>query len=297
MSSTLCLPASPAAHSKPLPTPSAPPPQVQGVIEAGPHAALPAFLAALERLEAAIDFLQAHRSMHSAQDALRHTTALRDAALASAAAEFAAQLQKRSAAPTTATAPGAPPPLPEPVAAQLRSLAAAMLRRGGSAAGGRACVQAYASARCGALAAALDAHLPPQQASSSSKEEMARLPWEAVEPRIPGWTAALRLLVQLAQAEAQLCGAIFPAGEQGAVAAQVVAAAATPLLEAAEVVLSVRRSPDKVPALLEMHAALEAALAPLRAALAGGSRLQRASMGSEQQPALVAQLAQVRESV
>lgn len=194
------------------------PAQVQGVVEAGPRADPAAFLAALERLEAAIDFLQAHRSMHSAQDALRHTTALRDAALASAAAEFAAQLQKRAAAPAAAAAAGAP--LPEPVVAQLRSLAAAMLRRGGSAAGGRACVQAYVGARCGALGAALEAHLPPQQASGGSKEEVARLPWEAVEPRIAGWTAALRLLVQLAQAEAQLCAAIFPAGEQGAVASQ-----------------------------------------------------------------------------
>ena len=36
---------------------------MQGVIGAGPRANLEAFLAALDRLEAALDFLTAHRSM------------------------------------------------------------------------------------------------------------------------------------------------------------------------------------------------------------------------------------------
>jgi exocyst complex protein 7 len=73
--------------------------KMQGVIQAGPRANLEAFLAALGRLEAAIDFLAAHRSMQSAEDALRHTAALRDSALGAAGQEFAALLQKHSAAP------------------------------------------------------------------------------------------------------------------------------------------------------------------------------------------------------
>lgn len=75
---------------------------------------------------------------------------------------------------------------------------------------------------------------------------------------------------------------------------QVAAGGAAPLLDTADAVLAVRRVPEKLFGALEMHDAVQAALGPLRAALAvGGSRLERVSMGTEQQ-GLVAQLSQVR---
>lgn len=76
-------------------------------------------------------------------------------------------------------------------------------------------------------------------------------------------------------------------------ARQVAAGGAAPLLDTAEAVLAVRRVPEKLFGMLEMHDAVQAALGPLRAALAaGGSRLERVSMGAEQQ-GLVARLSQV----
>lgn len=191
-----------------LPLP--PPPncqQMQGVIDAGPRANLEAFLAALERLEVALDFLQAHRSMQSAEDALRHTAALRDRGLAAAGAEFAALLAKHAAVPpallarlraaaeagaasghsraaaAAAGGSGALDLLPEPVLAKLRALAAAMLHNGG-AAGGRSCIRAYADVRRSVLVAALEPHLAPL---GGSREELGKLTWQQMETKIPGW--------------------------------------------------------------------------------------------------------------
>jgi exocyst complex protein 7 len=189
--------------------------KMQGVIQAGPRANLEAFLAALGRLEAAIDFLAAHRSMQSAEDALRHTAALRDSALGAAAQEFAALLQKHSAAPqallarlragsfgssgggTAARASAAGPDaagsaalelLPEAVLPKLKALAGAMLRgssgtnagSGSSSGGGRACIKAYADARRGVMQGSLEPFLSP---FAGSKEELA---WQQVAAKIPG---------------------------------------------------------------------------------------------------------------
>lgn len=76
-------------------------------------------------------------------------------------------------------------------------------------------------------------------------------------------------------------------------ALQVAASGAAPLLNAAEAVVAARRVPEKMFGLLDMHAGVEAALAPLRAALAAGpGSRERASLGAEQ-AAVVAQLQQV----
>lgn len=87
-----------ATPSRPC-APAAPVLQVQGVIQEGPRANLQAFLGALTALEGAIDFLRAHKHMHTAADALAHTSALRDRAVDAAAAEFGALLAKHSAPP------------------------------------------------------------------------------------------------------------------------------------------------------------------------------------------------------
>lgn len=193
--------------------------QLQGTIQAGPRGAnLEPFLAALQRLEAAIDFLQAHRSMQSAEDALRHTTALRDSGLAACAAECGALLRKHAAIPeallarlraaaeassggraagsssVAAADAAAPVPLdllPEATLARLRSLAAAMLGSGGSSSeGGRSCVRIYVEARSGVLRSALSSLLAPLSSmvasASSSKDGAAQLTWQHVETRIPG---------------------------------------------------------------------------------------------------------------
>lgn len=186
--------------------------KMQGVIQAGPRANLEAFLAALGRLEAAIDFLAAHRSMQSAEDALRHTAALRDSALGAAGQEFAALLQKHSAAPQAllarlragsfasrgggaASAAAAPDAagsaplelLPEAVLPKLKALAGAMLRSssganagGGGGGGSRACIKAYADARRGVMQASLEPFLSP---FAGSKEELS---WQQVAAKIPG---------------------------------------------------------------------------------------------------------------
>lgn len=175
---------------------------MQPVIQAGPRgASLEAFLAALDRLEAAIDFLQAHRSLQSAEDALRHTTALRDSGLVAAGGEFGAVLQKAAApvpqallARARAAAGGdggALPPdaplelLPGWALARLRQLAEAMLRGGGTPAS-RACMRQYAEARRGVLLAALEGFLAPFAGGGSSREEAARATWQQMEGRIPG---------------------------------------------------------------------------------------------------------------
>ena len=187
---------------------------MQPVIQAGPRGAnLGAFLGALERLEAAIAFLQAHRSMQSAEDALRHTAALRDSGLAACAAELSALLQKHAAVPeallarlrTAAEAGGSgaagadastPAPLdllPEAALARMRPLADAML--GGGSGGGRSCVRIYVDARRGVLRSALGGLLGPLSSiaasANSSKDEAARLSWQHVESRIPGWASLL----------------------------------------------------------------------------------------------------------
>ena len=169
-------------------------------MEAGPRADLASFLAALQRLEAALAYLQAHRAMQSAEDALRHTSALRDVGLAAAGAEFSALLAKHGAVPAPALARlragaeagGATSPssadarpvelLPEALMGTLRALAAALLRDAGSPSA-RSCVQAYAEARRGVVAAALEPQLAPL---GGSREELDKLSWQQVEARIPG---------------------------------------------------------------------------------------------------------------
>jgi hypothetical protein len=175
---------------------------MQSVIQAGPRAHLEGFLAALERLEVAIDFLQAHRRMASAEDALRHTTALRDAGLAACAREFSALLQKHSnvppallaqlravageggpaasggAAAAAGLASGPLNLLPEAVLAKLKALAVPMLRGGSQVA-----LKAYAEARRGLLQSQLDGLLA---LLAGSREELARLSWQQLEGRIPG---------------------------------------------------------------------------------------------------------------
>ncbi|KAI7842350.1 hypothetical protein COHA_003990 [Chlorella ohadii] len=274
--------------------------KLQGTIQAGPRGAnLEPFLAALQRLEAAIDFLQAHRSMQSAEDALRHTTALRDSGLAACAAECGALLRKHAAIPeallarlraaaeassggraagsssVAAADAAAPVPLdllPEATLARLRSLAAAMLGSGGSSSeGGRSCVRIYVEARSGVLRSALSSLLAPLSSmvasASSSKDGAAQLTWQHVETRIPGCADGGRA---------------------------VAIGGAAPLLEAADAVLAVRRVPEKLFGCLDMHDAVEAALGPLQAALAvGGSRLEHRSMGMDR-AALVGQLVQLR---
>ena len=147
------------------------------------------------------------------------------------------------------------------------------------------------------------------------------------------WVAALRLYVRLAQEEARLCAAVFPPSEQAAVLAQVgwhaptcgdhacmaaccstclplsrpstslphfpctlqvAASGASSLMDSADVVLAARRAPEKMFGLLDMHDAAAAALAPLRATLAGGpARPDRVSSGGAEPLAVVAQLSQV----
>lgn len=169
-------------------------------MEAGPRADLAPFLAALQRLEAALAYLQAHRAMQSAEDALRHTAALRDVGLAAAAAEFSSLLAKHGSVPASALArlragaeggSSASPSsadsrpvelVPEPRVGPLRALAAALLHDAGSTSA-RSCVHAYAEARRGVVAAALEPQLAPL---GGSREELAKLSWQQVEARIPG---------------------------------------------------------------------------------------------------------------
>lgn len=79
---------------------------------------------------------------------------------------------------------------------------------------------------------------------------------------------------------------------------QVATGSGAALLDSADAVLAVKRTPQKMFGLLDMHQAVEAALPPLRAALAagGGHRsLERTSMGAgaAEQPPFVSQLSQV----
>ncbi|KAL4444856.1 hypothetical protein ABPG77_003906 [Micractinium sp. CCAP 211/92] len=295
--------------------------RLQGIIQAGPRAGLEAFLAALSRLEAAVDFLQAHRSMQSAEDALRHTAALRDAALSACSQEFSSLANKHSAAAPAAAlararatassgdagraAPGvsiaqqdAVPPLellPGSVLEKLRELAGAMLRGSSASASGRAAIKAYVEARQAVLRSELDTLLSGLTAaaaaasgggSTGTAAAGSQLSWQSIEAKLPGWMTALRLFLQLAQEEARLCGAVFPAAEQAGVLSQVLSGGAASLFSCSDFVLSCRRMPDKLCGQLEMHAAVEGALPSLRASLA--------AVGGDATLPLLGQLSQLR---
>lgn len=198
---------------------------MQGIIQAGPRAGLEAFLAALSRLDAAVDFLQAHRSMQSAEDALRHTAALRDSALSACAQEFSSLAHKHSAAapaaalarvraaataadgqdaagaaPADASAPqhSAAAPfdlLPAPVLEKMRELAGAVLRGGSASASGHAAVKAYVDARQALLRSELDTLLAglstaataaASSGSAGSAAAVGQLSWQSIEAKLPG---------------------------------------------------------------------------------------------------------------
>ncbi|KAL4425956.1 hypothetical protein ABPG75_009972 [Micractinium tetrahymenae] len=300
--------------------------KMQGIIQAGPRAGLEAFLAALSRLEAAVDFLQAHRSMQSAEDALRHTTALRDSALSACAQEFSSLAHKHSAAAPAAAlararaaaaagdsgraAPGAAVAdagaaqqdmaapldlLPGPVLDKLRELAGAMLRGGSAGASGRAAVRAWMDARQALLRSELDAFLAGLAAAAAAAASngstggaaaAGQLSWQGIEAKLPGWMTALRLFVRLAQEEARLGAAVFTAAEQAGVVSQVLSGGGASLLSCADFVLSCRRMPEKLCGLLEMHGAVEGALPALRASLA--------AVGGDAALPLLGQLSQLR---
>ncbi len=226
---------SPTPHPPPTHPPPPPPPsscaQLQGIIQAGPRAGLEAFLAALSRLEAAVDFLQAHRSMQSAEDALRHTAALRDAALSACSQEFSSLANKHSAAAPAAAlararatassgdagraAPGvsiaqqdAVPPLellPGSVLEKLRELAGAMLRGGSASASGRAAIKAYVEARQAVLRSELDTLLSGLTAaaaaasgggSTGTAAAGSQLSWQSIEAKLPGCGSRAHPLVK-----------------------------------------------------------------------------------------------------
>ena len=182
------------------------------MIKQGPRADLETFLKALAQLDAALEFLQRHRSMQTAADALAHTTALRDNALAQCSTEFAALLRQHSALPL-AVAEAAPPPhagsirerrasamagsgaaaapaaaaaaaaaatdlSQDPAIAQLRQLGEVLLHHDA-----RACLRSYADVRCGVVNKALERHPSPV---GGSREEVARMSWQTLEAGMPG---------------------------------------------------------------------------------------------------------------
>eukprot|EP00887_Chlorella_sp_A99_P004636 scaffold4.g4636.t1 len=267
----------------------------QPVVRAGPHADLGAFLKVVGQLEETVKFLlllESNRS-RTAADALPHAAALRDDAVSQCAAEFALLLRQHAARPpdppaapapasrmrerggslkegTAAAAAAGPVPsatdlVPEPVLEQLKALAEVLLKSNV-----RGCIATYVDVRQGVHRKALERHL-----EQLGREEVARLGWQQLEGRIPGWSAALRLYVRLVQAESKLSAAVFRPSDQAAV----VAPGAASLVDVAGAVFCTKREPEKIFALLEMHAAVEGALPALHAAAAAaGGRLDRTSV-------------------
>lgn len=265
--------------------------EVEGVINEGPRANLQAFLQALTKLDGAIEFLQQHRHMHTAADALAHTTALRGRALEACASEFRAVLEKHSLVPpsllalqrqntssTALTTHGCDLDvsnlltelLPQSVIPKLRALAQAQTK-----AGSRSCIKIYSETRRSVLQQCLD----PLLEGVGTREEVARTPaWRPVEARIPGWEAAVKLLAQGVREEARLVAALFQPEAQAELLQQVSTSAGRAVAEAGDAILAAKRVPDKIFGLLAMHDALTAALPMLRSALAQHStRLDRIS--------------------
>ncbi|GAB4824073.1 hypothetical protein N2152v2_011119 [Parachlorella kessleri] len=273
--------------------------KVESVIGEGPRANLQAFLAALAKLDAAIQFLQQHRHMQTAADALGHTTALRGRAVEQCGAEFGALLAKHSAVPQALlalqrqsmslalssrdldqeVAAVIPDMLPETVLPKLRALAQAQLSNGD-----RSCLKTFVDTRRRVVQQCLEGLL----AGIGSREDIARMAWRQVEVRIPSWVAAVKLLVRLVQEEARLCALVFPSSEQFEALQQVTSGPGRFLIEAGDRILSCKPVPDKLFGLLDMHEAASAALPSLRAALLAAQqtcRLERASPGMGGMPA------------
>lgn len=286
--------------------------KVQSVVRAGPAADLNAFLAAVEQLSAALAFLQRYSDrMQTAADALAHTTAVRNDALAQCTSEFTALLKRHATAvPMTAAEPQPLPPrggssrnsiistaaaatasatadlVPEPVLAQLQALATVLLQTNAVA-----CIRSYVEVRRNVLARALSRPL----AQLGSREDFARLTWQQLEAKIPHWANGLRLLSRMLPQEARLAAAIYKAQDAPGVLAQVVQPSASALLDVAAGVLGSHKAPEKLFGLLGMHQAVEGCLpnvvAAAAAAAAAATTPPRQQQKQEQQQQGSAKLA------
>ncbi|KAI8467925.1 MAG: Cullin repeat-like-containing domain protein [Monoraphidium minutum] len=238
--------------------------RVAGPLAAGPASDLGGFMGALEALERSVAFLQGHTRLAAVQAALGQAQALFNRALETCHADFAATL-------AAATRDTAPPPAwlqqhlgdavteeargglelqlvrPEPLP-KLQRMAQVMLDAAYSPVR-----DAYVAARDTAVAALLRGvgqETPPLAALQA-------LQLDSLERVIAGWVRRLRALVLLALSEHKLARDVWPPSVADELFGAVVGGHLQQLAQAGRDIVEARRAPEKLFALLDMHASLQ----------------------------------------
>ncbi|KAL0036401.1 hypothetical protein WJX77_006182 [Trebouxia sp. C0004] len=252
--------------------------KVESRILQGPRSDLSSFMTAFEKLDLAITFLQKHRNLSTAEDALRHATDLQKDGLRLCQEEFMTVLKGNLQEPNAArlvqgsfpsqdiavsggrqnAAEAGPQPdlaLVSPaVLPRLHTLAQAMLRCRGSHV-----FKAYCDLQREVLDRALGSL--PNQATSS--EDLSKMSWSQVEKKVNGWVQALQVLTQIAVAQSQLSRAVFDSPYAEAAFDEIVSKHVVDLTKLGQAILHSKRAPEKVFGLLDMHEQLDGHLSVL----------------------------------
>eukprot|EP00879_Flechtneria_rotunda_P025217 GHRR01026787.1.p1 GENE.GHRR01026787.1~~GHRR01026787.1.p1 ORF type:complete len:607 (+),score=217.54 GHRR01026787.1:931-2751(+) len=255
--------------------------RVQPMLEAGPGRDLHAFLDGLHELEQTTSYLQQHTSLTAVSQALQHSQALFNRALEQCDSDFRSSLTTGSRACATPAAwlrgkldvkvtdsncdELVVHLVPPELLPKLRRMVGIMADAHYTPA-----QQGYTAARQKVLLQVLQEsglELPPASA-------VVQLAPDQLDRYITNWSLQVKALTVLLLSEKRLAAAIWPESLAPHLLSQVAAPHLTALLAAGHQVVEVRKAPDRVFALLDMHRTISGALPPLSSLLTDGASHQ-----------------------
>eukprot|EP00873_Tetraselmis_striata_P012678 jgi/Tetstr1/432942/TSEL_022280.t1 len=251
--------------------------KVEKRIRAGPSDNLDQFLAHVQQLNRAIDFLQSHQALKAAGIAIRHASELRAEAirqceakfrealaagsvklefpaLAGEALEFMNRKQMRRDSRPGRGQPAAAALCLEPLEVVQQSAQAQLTKLADiamSATSGNSCniVKIY----CERRQAVGEELLRASGVDPAMREELHRLPWDALEKKIQGWIVFAHVVSRLIAAERKLAESVFGPPYNDLTFSEAAHNVVDSLVTYGKAIAAVRRTPEKVFALLDMQ--------------------------------------------
>jgi len=268
--------------------------KVEKRIRAGPGSSLDRFLSQVQQLNKAIKFLQGDQTMKSAASALWHAVELQSIAmqhcqttfretlisnsvrpdfyhLTQAALEVMEEVRSRNIPESTPhKSPGsiqlkAPMVVAPAAVLTLHRIAEVALRTATD--GPNDIIKVYVDCRQHMLEQTLE----PSGVNPAAREELARMPWDQLEKKIQGWIVLAHVLTRMLQAERELAVSVFWPPYDDLTFTEVVASTLEGLVQYGHAIASVKRTPEKVFALLDMQEHLKSMQRTMERVLEGAT--------------------------
>ncbi|KAL2643338.1 hypothetical protein R1flu_010925 [Riccia fluitans] len=278
--------------------------QMESKINKGPQGDLKGFLAAVDQLQQNVEFFSLNRSYKSSDGALNHAKGLLAKGMAKLEEEFKAVLTHQSkpvdparlnealpaalkppmaSSPVAAdgkkttppqspgsqpSKPNVPLQLPDLIAPRIIPQLHEMAKRMIGAGFHQECLKAYRDIR----SSTLEQSLRKLGVEKLSKEDVAKMQWEALEGKIGNWITYTRAAVKLLFAgERKLCDQVFyhldPVREK--VFGEVTESSMMMLLSFGDAIARSRKSPEKLFVLLDMYETMRDLLPEIEVVFSG----------------------------